>query len=217
MGDGLEKKYAWSNKITLITGNKDRTDRLQADFSEPGSYTVQFSVSAPGPVRCQAYVDWSIAGQTVRRFVDIVDGTTLTGGGQGIAVRVVDATPAGETQGVEYTVIATCRMGVRGSYQLPPTLFGQHYNLLPDAPQVLAIPASSGAISIEVVPSILADGDPVPTILVELLSAGSATVYKSFMAQAGFIALPPNCSQVKLTNKNATTSASATVTFGIEG
>lgn len=73
---------------------------IQADFKTAGYYTLQFGVTPPnarngfdisGNVVAQAEVLWSVKGNFVRRFFNVYNGTTISGAGEGILVRVRDA------------------------------------------------------------------------------------------------------------------------------
>lgn len=73
---------------------------IQADFKKAGYYTLQFGVAPPiarggfdisGNVVAQAEVLWSVKGNFIRRFFNVYNGTTISGAGEGVLVRVRDA------------------------------------------------------------------------------------------------------------------------------
>jgi hypothetical protein len=98
----LTKKRGWSNsnKIT-IPANQLSNDKLTlaADFAAieaEGYYTIQFSIlpisiSSTGFVpRARAEIIWSVEGNSVRREIDVIAGSAISGTGQAVNVRIRD-------------------------------------------------------------------------------------------------------------------------------
>lgn len=107
---GVEKtilldEKAWSASGDLFYPGADGTRRrsavsIQADFKRAGFYTLQFGVTPPlasggfdisGNVVAQAEILWSVKGNFVRRFINVYNGTTISGAGEGVLVRIRDS------------------------------------------------------------------------------------------------------------------------------
>lgn len=100
---------------------------LQVKFSKPGYHTVQFNVIQNSPaiddavlnpliVRPQAEIIWSVAGNSIRRVIDITDGSSVSGTGEALNITVTDNSfsPAGVTDNeYEYFVSIQVTPGLR--------------------------------------------------------------------------------------------------------
>jgi len=158
--------------VGILTGNAGTKDgfTFQVDFdNEPGNYTIQFNVTnirptrngdGPGNITPTAEVIWSVEGNSVRRLVSVVNGTSITGIGQGIRVRVFDETDPGDTTAQQsYTVSVQVTRGSRPSIQQPPT-YGQYYTdsqgnvlfssivVLAGGASIIQVPQNIGAVSV---------------------------------------------------------------------
>ena len=122
----------WSASGDLISKDSIPAVQLQANFQDPTPYTVQFAVtnlhatngsSNVGAYNPTAEIVWSVEGNSVRRVVSIINGTSVTGVGQGCRVTVRDQTPPGDVS-VEmgYTVSILVAPGVRPATQGQPIL-----------------------------------------------------------------------------------------------
>lgn len=97
----------------------DKQVALQQVFDKAGAYTVQFDVQPPTPAptrqpRCTARIDWSVAGNTITRFVDVANGVSISGIAEGVVVTVVDTTPFRNLSAAfDYTVKISVAPGTR--------------------------------------------------------------------------------------------------------
>jgi hypothetical protein len=128
-GNDAAPVAGWSASGKLRTGRPNQQVNLQADFPNPGSYVVQFSLKdnpdSNIPIRALALITWSVEGNSVRRLVSISNGLSVQGVGQGVRVVMYDDTqPIGavDPDGTEYDVSMQVARGSRGSDPVPPTL-----------------------------------------------------------------------------------------------
>jgi hypothetical protein len=122
----------WSSSGTLVSKDPLKTINLQANFVEPVAYTVQFSVTnikaQNGSASIGSYIPtaeivWSVTGNSVRRLVSVVNGTSVTGVGQGCRVLVRDSTPPTDISVVmAYDVSILIAPGDRAANQTQPIL-----------------------------------------------------------------------------------------------
>lgn len=139
---------------------------LSANFEEPDTYTVQFSITAPSllaiptptiapanwpatsgivqpvptsqGIRCVALVTWKVEGVQVKRVLDVSNGVSISGTAQGVDVQVQDVTYSIlGTGGQSYTVSATVTRGVRPSTSLPPVLYSSYYAVPGGGPGII--------------------------------------------------------------------------------
>lgn len=151
----------------LTPGPSGQVVHLQVKFPEAGNYTVQFNVSDPNAlflvnnevVRAQAEVVWSINGQQVRRLVDCVNGLSITGTAEAVAVNIVDRSDVTVSPVVPYLATVTVAKGTRSSVQQPPTYTGERVRL--GALGGASIPVPEGAISVNVTIAPLIIGAPI--------------------------------------------------------
>lgn len=79
----------------------EEVPQLQIQFPKPGYHTVQFnliqrrpaiddSVLNPLVVRAGAEILWSVAGNTVRRVINVTDGMSLSGTGEAATINMFD-------------------------------------------------------------------------------------------------------------------------------
>ncbi len=121
-------KNGWGQAGQLITGDPHSMVTMQAQFDEPGTYTVQFSkqdnAASTNPIFAVATITWSVEGHFLSRQVNVADGVSVSGVGQAVKVIIQDATPTtlGGGGGVAYQVSVQCSKGVRGTNKQPPIL-----------------------------------------------------------------------------------------------
>lgn len=128
----LDKKKGWSVSGQLQTYNTSKSISLQADFDEPGEYTLQFDVQypavadgIPGPLNgniiAEADIFWSVEGNFVQRKISLTQGATISGIGQGVKVVIRDRSVPilGSTNIATYNVSAQVVKGAR-SFTQPP-------------------------------------------------------------------------------------------------
>jgi hypothetical protein len=131
----VPKRQSWSISGTLITGNAINTVTLQAQFSEPGNYTVQITSSgsaAPTGTLTEATIQWSVDGNTTTRRVTVGTATEISGAASAVRVSVQDVL-ANTTYiqegifttgdlGFSYGITITVSKGVRSTTETPPVL-----------------------------------------------------------------------------------------------
>jgi hypothetical protein len=237
-GTTLGCKTGWSTANTLRTGDPNAQVTMQAEFPETGTYTMQFTRGGNpkelNPIVAEALVTWVVEGNTVTRRINIgTSGCALSGTGQAVRVRMVDATPSlvGPPGGLPYGVSVLCTLGVRGSSKQPPTLVprntdppaaagtgvgGGTFPVAGGASYIVDIPDDAGAISLFVTALTAAGTSAAGAITVKVLYA--ATVIQSFdpVVTDDWVPILPGATRVEVTN-NSGTLYNTTVTFGIEG
>jgi len=92
-----EKKRGWSKSATFTT-NGTESASLQVQFPEPDDYTVQFSLQIPSGVNAsglpvyavkgRAEILWSVEGNDIKRIIDVGNGSSISGRGQAINVKL---------------------------------------------------------------------------------------------------------------------------------
>jgi hypothetical protein len=120
-------KKAWSVSGTLTRYDVTKKVSLQANFAEPGAYTIQFllvppdlAVFNPGPPpETYALIEWSVEGNTISRTVSVSNGSSISGNGQGVRVILYDQTHTLGEDPVDYLVGATVSPGTRPANSVP--------------------------------------------------------------------------------------------------
>jgi hypothetical protein len=237
-----ERRSGWSQSGTLTSQSSGGTVGLQANFVEPGPYTVQFGIVPPADgsaVEATATVEWSVAGNVIQRQLTVGNGVEISAPAEAVKVIIVDATPStfaggGQTYFVSINVVR----GLRANYSRPPILRG----VLPpgtnvseggylqvlgtsgganDATGVIVIPPQAGAISVEVLAWNQNTTDGQPYLLVQEFSdsIGSTIVaeYAVHTSQGGFTTLNPSARSIQITNKDTVNICDVAFNLGIDG
>lgn len=127
----LKPLRGWSAAGNLAFLKPDKKVSLQCQFDEPASFTIAFSVNYPRsgidePCMAEAEIEWSVAGNSVKRTITVSDGAVVTGVGEAVIVRMFDASPIGDSLtggfGTEYGASVQVARGTRGSFTNPPIL-----------------------------------------------------------------------------------------------
>lgn len=221
------RKDGWQVNGKLYRGNAERTVRCQADFPESGTYTVQFGFQAPtavGALGTQALADitWFTEGNAITRRVDVANGVSVTGVGQGVTVTIYDNSNSG---GEEYSVSCSVAKGARPSQDRPPTLQTTNYADGSGIETVdIQIPQGVGVISALVFATnqVTASGLYVPTEL--LVAARNPAFIDNFSIYnpdvlTGFVPIPPGATFLRLhfSDADATHDHKYNVIWGIDG
>lgn len=232
----------WSASGRLVSKDSNPAVQLQANFQDSTPYTVQFSITNlkatdgstdVGSYNPTAEIVWSVEGNSVRRVVSVINGTSVTGVGQGCRVTVRDQTPTGDsTKEMEYVVSILVAPGVRAANQLQPVLVP----LITDPFLVtrpgtvfvdggtavdIQIPENAGVTSVYITASSLNAG--IPIILtdadVQASHTNSAYVYKEYNPiKYTWVPIGPGTTTIRLTNyMGPATQVLFNVTFGIDG
>jgi len=114
--------------IDVETENSLEAVNLAVNFTRPNTYTLQFSTNAlqkPNPtqtVRTLAEIIWSVSGNSVRRLISVLNGTSISGSGEGVTAKVFDWSGSSAVARTSYNVGVLLSPGIRGSTSQPPTL-----------------------------------------------------------------------------------------------
>lgn len=217
---------------------------IQADFTKAGFYTLQFGVTPPtlrngfdlsGNVVAQAEVLWSVKGNFIRRFFNIYNGTTISGAGEGILVRIRDASQPNVfvDEPLAYQVTANLIPGVRHNMAngMPPiytprdgvdSLLFPGTNVyppypLPAGPSQLEIPVPKNCGVTSVLLNIARQTDeggnePVTIensqILIQQMNASGSLSWLNYDSCYGFQPLAPGTTVLRLNNQTDTSDPS---------
>jgi len=126
-------KVSWSASNVMATGDVSKTVSLQAVFKRPCTYTASFSlvplkdlIVEGADLRAEATIEWSVDGNTVTRKVNVSNGVSVQGTGEGVRIVVRDVTVGGGGPlGIEYAVTVNVARGPRAGYNTPPILVPQ--------------------------------------------------------------------------------------------
>lgn len=223
------KKKGWQQAGPLATNDTTKFVTLQANFEdEPGNYTVQFGiVKGPNPAgttggafACKADIYWSVEGQTVKRTVSVGNGVSVSGIGQGVKIRIYDASNAVFGPGnYEYIVSAQVVKGTRPNVGKPPTIWTPVTTIAAGGGIAYQIPADAGVISANIEIGVVAPG--VYPVSADVFIQGPTGVYLSQfdpnVVGPAFVPIPPGASQVFIQNNSAADSYRVQVNFGIDG
>jgi hypothetical protein len=223
------KSGGWQVFGTLVVGSGSSGQNIhaQADFPKAGYYTIEFSIDVPasGQFDAVAEVVWSVEGNDVRRFISVGSGTTISGTGAGVKVKVYDRSGSTFTGffGTEYKASLLISPGTRPSEEKPPTLVAEtatgltFIQVTPGSSTTIAIPRNAGVTSVNVVAfaGVVLD----PTSCSVFLSA-STPMKEYFPSEPDqWVPVPPNANSVILNNNFPALGPNINffVTFGIEG
>jgi hypothetical protein len=234
MSDEEQEITGWSAAGELIPdGDVSNKIHLQCTFPLGGNYTVQFSIldpnnTAPSPlvngevVRAQAEVVWSVNGQAVRRTVDAVNGLSIQGTAESVAVEVTDRSLIGVVPGREllpYLVTITVAKGSRASVQQPPTYSGDIVRLGPVGGASIPIPNGAISVFITIAPLVLGTVVQANEQLVREKAPGGNTLkaWDPYVFQ-GWTPLAAGASQISFEQAAAQADdLQYFTTFGIDG
>lgn len=151
---------------------------LAVNFKIPSTYTLQFfseGLAKPNPggtaIQTLAEVLWSVSGNSVRRLISVLNGTALSGAGEGVSVRIFDFSGNTIVRST-YGVSVLLSPGIRGSTAQPPMLEIDN-DLIRGGPVSLTI--NAGASGIFKIPP----------------NSGVNSVWFSYLTSGGFVAVLP--------------------------
>lgn len=93
----MPKSQQRSKIGTIVPGTTEKINFQIDQFldangkPDPGNYTVQFNLNDPnsvGAVQPKAEIEWVQSGNSVRRVIDVSDGASITGSGEGVIINV---------------------------------------------------------------------------------------------------------------------------------
>lgn len=233
---------AWSQSQTLRVDGRELGGSpgfvTQCSFWDPdderqrpaGMYTVQFNVDTStinpltgfSAVNAEAIVDFSAEGNTVRRRLSIVNGTSISGVADHVEVRVRDVSirpPVEPPPLLDYTVTVTIAPYTRADRAGVPCYLaaGIPIPVASGATVAVAIPGDAGATSLFV--STASTGGGVPFIE-QVRGADGVTMasYDPRDIPSGFIPLFPGVTFIRLGNTGPALSVvTYSLLLGIDG
>ena len=235
----------WQKSGKLKMLDTARSVSMQADFPDPGNYTIQFSIQTkinPAPFgqknQALAEIEWTVEGGTIKRVISIGNGTSITGVAQAVKVRVIDDTRTGTAFAAgfdpEYLISMQVVKGTRPAVNRPPSRIPANiaagggyqaltngYTILPSGGGVLIPVPEEGAISVSVqVQDASVGGTLVPEDSIAVLQrqhSGASTILSVCDPRDfDWIPLSPACGYILVANYNAFDVA-VSVAFGIDG
>lgn len=266
--DETQRLTGWSTSGILTTGLGTQvgteavarpvgpTAQLQADFSRTvgaGNFTVQFSLIPQGIQQpnafymAEAMIQMTVQGNTVKRRINVMNGTSFTGTAEAVRVVVWDTTPTNPLiypgspafpAGLPYLVVITVARGTRPYRITPPILmppasnFGASQNNAPGSVTVnnsnanFIIPQDAGVTSVFAIVADInnafgAAGNHSNQILVDIQGTGPLAAFFPVQYQSGLWVPAPPGAQSVFVNVNAgggaTSAQLLTVYFGIDG
>ncbi len=220
----------WSASGELITGDSTKQVTLQVVFPKSDVYTVQFNAifnpDSSNPIRAEALVVWSVAGNSVTRRVSIANGTSISGVGAGVRIVLTDNTkrvdnaPAVNT--VPYTVSVQVAPGSRASVSQAPLLLPSPSNIrIPIGPNTvdIDIPQDAGVIQAYLACQLIGSvSPPVDGDAVAVFLYGSVGIAGFFPTKnIDFVPVPPGATTIRVQNNNTTYPMLVETFFGIDG
>jgi hypothetical protein len=218
---------AWSTSGRLVVGG-NLAVRLQASFYDEaddrqrpaGVYTVQFGVLAQAgmykKVNPVARVIWSAEGNSITRKLSVVDGSSISGIADHVAVSVTDETTIIDEGGggAEYSVTILAAPFPRPSRGVPSYLSGHPFPIeVTSSPFDLLVPDDAGVTSALV--SVVLFGGGISRVT-EI--AASDTPLAQYVPGPMWMPLHPQTSALRLENLGPSgSSVNYSVLWGIDG
>ncbi len=229
-GTDAKVQLGWSASGTLLAKNNlanqfnDTQVSMQAQFPEPGVYTVQASVELPDglvAVRPVAEVEWSVGGNTIRRRFSVGQGASISAPAEGVRVTIKDEAALLGGVNTEYRVAMTVCRGLRPSSSRPTLTSTEGAQVIfAGATQTYVIPKKSGAVAVSIAVSRFT-GDfamiPDQTVQARQRSADGNVVATCDPRQFEFWSLEPNAVQVDVYNYSALENIWVNALFAIDG
>lgn len=216
----------------LTTGDPSRQVSVQCGFKKAGVVTVQFNLSTVTPVaaitiRAEAFIEFSVGGQSVTRRISIGDGSSISGTAEMVRVVMTDTTDltaSPSNLGRDYQVSVQIAPGTRPDTSIPPTLLTSPGGP-PDAVTILSgnsllvpVPADAGVSSVEVtVATVLAGPLLEQAVNVAHVTNNGSTTLKQYDPRAFAFVPVANGTQYILLLNNSAVDVLMQVTFGIDG
>jgi len=226
------QQQGWSAMGTLKTYNDDREVSLQQQFDKVDTYTVTFQRTlgpsnadfAAGP-ECEALISFTVAGNTITRRVDVINGMSIQGIAGSILVVCKDKTSTGAVG--EYNVTITVAPGTRAPNQIQPFLkagfrAGNPATVLPASSFDFDVPIDAGVNSVLVLvarPIVAGAASPIPEQACQVLhiAPGAIPVLAQYDPRSqSWVPLAPGAKTIRVYNAD-TDDVIFTVYYGIDG
>jgi hypothetical protein len=230
------KKVGWSASGNLVTGNKLKQVSIQADFPRAETYCLEFNkfssnLNSNFPIRAEAFIKWSVEGNSVSRRVSLVNGITIQGVAQAVNVVIKDITFAASPAPISYDVSVQVTPGTRGSNKFPPFLSPQDgfNSLTPGIPTAnIIVPQDAGAISLLIEACGVGGGGPfdfkpIPpgTLFVQMLQNLTIISVSEWSGSSEIVPIIPGTDMIRLSSDFAAApglaSIQTTTILGIDG
>jgi hypothetical protein len=235
---GVGDSYDGPTNVLSVPPRPRRQVQLQCSFArQMQTHTIQFNgpdndnlLIVGSGVRTQAEILWAVQGNVVRRVVDVLDGTAVSGEAEAVAVNIYDYSNVATN--LTYQVAVTVTPGVRGNSQQAPTLrplgtrasdgtvFTYGCNLVPANVVNYAVPPNVGAISalVQAINNAGAASLLDPELIVSCLApSGSALARYGYNLTGTFQPLPANTATISVQNRHAADTVNVNCVLGIEG
>ena len=218
---------------------------LQANFKRAGDYTCQFNLNTISQIatkqviaRAQAEVIWSVEGNSVRRKIEVFDGTAISGTGQAVKIKITDHSlqPGGVAHAdLNYLVSVQVAPGTRPTETAPILLAdtgiftstGNPFNadrafaITPAVTIAINIPEDAGVNSwrLDVANTLSAAIPPIGNELI-VIEGDQSNIFSlgryNYDDLNQWIPLTPGTQRIKIDSAYAT-ALSGTLKFGIQG
>lgn len=242
-------KTGWSASGVLETPSTatpipTKAVRLQVDFGEKRAeyYTLQFSLIPPPNVpsavllRARAQINWSVEGNFNRRELQVLNGTAVSGVGQGVAITLTDDSidNIGLPTSVEYTASVQVAKGTRPNITHPP-LFNPRtldvvlggpgipgfppYNIEAGSNSAMLIPQNAGITSVFFLATNIGAAPANPNdVSFTFRANGVQLAFADWDSRNIWLPLPPGTTDIEVTNTLlAGNDVRITPLYGIEG
>lgn len=228
----------WSQSGNLFIKQSQQGVSLQAQMEAANVFTVQFGLGQPQsatPVfrKPMADISWSVAGNTIRRRVDVIDGLSFSGVGVHPKVRLFDGLDPSiglGMDGVIYTGSISVAPGSRPSQNQPPVLAPETCTVgvgpaalyfrertVPTMTSIIfPVPTDAGCISVNIgaVRNAFAGAIDATNFLIRQVD--TAGILRSYIERDVFIPLSPGTSSIQVFNQSADNMMISCL-FGIDG
>lgn len=235
-----KKKNAWGASGALHTLSTVDEVSCQADFDVPDVYTIEFEVTPPAEqdwpvvvgipqvrgVRATAEIIWNVQGFQIRRVIDVFNGATISGTGQGVTVKVTDASgPLLASPEVAYQVRYGITRGTRPQTPIPPIIWAGITGLIAPGGSVdVPVPQDSGVTGVYVqVPRTtpantpLPEGIPVGVQILDAHTPGHLELGAYTPLDFQWVPLPAGAAIVRITSVQIAGNVQYTVYFSVNG
>jgi hypothetical protein len=190
---------------------------------DPGSYVVQLSLDDPNPaggpfrVEAKAEIIWSVSGNGIRRVVDCVNGMSISGVAEGVAVSIFDTSTVGGGNPLPYQVSVQVSKGNRASIQQPPFYTLPVNIIAPSSFIATEIPQGIGAISARVDIAPVTVGGVIPEFGLEVLQQYGGGTLKAYQPRVGWVPLAPAARTISVVSAALADSTYISIVLGIDG
>lgn len=246
-------KTGWSANgvLTTPTGpNSQPSDgavHLQIDFGTQAAeyYTLEFNLldlqnqNDPSGnnllLRAKAEINWSVEGNFIRRLVHLSSGSSISGLGQSVSIKITDDSENPDSDPVvEYPVSVQVSRGTRptlGGTQPPlyvprpfletsndPTFRQPPYFVVPADAISMPVPADAGINSVYIMTQFTPNAVILPTdVLMIQLGTGITIAAGDLNSLNRFMPLVPGCNSIRVQNAHASSNLLVTPIWGVEG